>query len=89
MSTTCADELLSCICFVPLIYTDMRTQFSSHVYCTDASPSGGGACMTVGLTKEGVATGRGEMLRSGKTCSSEIPAKLAAKALVLGAPQTR
>ena len=70
--------------FVPLIYTDMRTQFSSRVYCTDASPSGGGACMTVGLTKEGVATGRGEMLRSGKTCSSEIPAELAAKALVLG-----
>ena len=60
MSTTCADELLSCIYFVPLIYTDMRTQFSSRVYCTDASPSGGGACMTVGLTKEGVATGRGE-----------------------------
>ena len=73
MSTTCADELLSCICFVPLIHTDMRTQFSSRVYCTDASPSGGGACMTVGLTKGGVATG-GEMLRSGKTCSSEIPA---------------
>ena len=84
MSTTCADELLSCICFVPLIYTDMRTQFSSRVYCTDASPSGGGACMTVGLTKGGVATGRGEKLRSGKTCSSEISTELAAKALVLG-----
>ena len=84
MSTTCADELLSCICFVPLIYTDMRTQFSSRVYCTDASPSGGGACMTVGLTKEGVATGRDEMLRSEKTCSSEIPTELAAKTLVLG-----
>ena len=62
----------------------MRTQFSSRVYCTDASPSGGGACMTVGLTKEGVEAGRGEMFRSGKTCSREIPAELAAKALVLG-----
>ena len=81
MSTTCADELLSCICFVPLIYTDMRAQFSSHVYCTDASPSGGGACMSVGL---GMDAGRGEMFRSGKTRSREIPADLAAKALVLG-----
>ena len=40
--------------------------------------------MTVGLTKEGVEAGRGEMFRSGKTCSREIPAELAAKALVLG-----
>ena len=48
ISTTCADELLSCMCMVPLIYTDMRAQFSSRVFCTDASKFGGGVCETVG-----------------------------------------
>ena len=44
ISTTCADELLSCICMVPLIYTDMRAHLSSRVFCTDASEFGAGAC---------------------------------------------
>ena len=37
-------------CMVPLIYTDMRAQLSSRVFCTDASEFGGGACETIGLT---------------------------------------
>ena len=53
--TTCDDELLSCICMVPLIFSDMRAQFSSRVFCTDASEFGGGACETIGLTIAGVA----------------------------------
>ena len=84
ISTTCADELLSCICVVPLIYTDMRAQFSSRVFCTDASEFGGGACETIGLTTAGVAAGREEAVRAGSSSSEEISAEIAAKALVLG-----
>ena len=57
ISTTCADELLSCICMVPLIYTDMRVPLSSRVFCTDASEFGAGGCETIGLTTAGVAAG--------------------------------
>ena len=69
---------------VPLIYTDMRAQFSSRVFCTDASEFGGGACETIGLTTAGVAAGREEAVRAGSSSSGEISAEIAAKALVLG-----
>ena len=60
ISTTSADELLSCICMVPLIFTDMRAPLSSRVFCTDASEFGAGGCETIGLTTAGVAASREE-----------------------------
>ena len=71
---------------VPLIYTDMRAQFSSRVFCTDASEFGGGACETISLTTAGVAAGREEAVRAGSSSSGEISAEIATNALVL-APQ--
>ena len=61
----------------------MRAQFSSRVFCTDASEFGGGACETIGLTTAGVTTGREEAVRAGSSSSGEISAEIAAKALVL------
>ena len=84
ISTTCADELLSCICMVPLIYSDMRAQFSSRVFCTATSEFGGGACETIGLTTAGVAAGCEEAVRAGSSSSGEMSAEIAAGALVLG-----
>ena len=75
ISSTCADELLSCICMVPLIYTDMRAHLSSRVFCTDASNFGAGACETIGLTTAGVATSRGEAVRAGSSVSGKIQQK--------------
>ena len=84
ISTTCADELLSCICMVPLIYTHMRASLSSRLFCTDASEFGAGGCETTGLTTAGVAAGREEAVRAGNSSSGETSAEIAAKALVLG-----
>ena len=79
VSAICADELLSCISMVPLIYTDMRAQFSSRVFCTDASEFGGGACETIGLTTAGVVAGREDAVRVGSSSSGEIPTEIAQK----------
>ena len=84
ISTTCADELLSCICMVPLIYTDMRAPLSSRVFCTDASEFGAGGCETIGLTTAGVAAGCEEAAQARNSSSEETSVRIAAKALVLG-----
>ena len=84
ISTTSADELLSCICMVPLIYTDMRAPLSSRVFCTDASEFDAGGCETIGLTTAGAAAGREEAVQAANSSSRETSAEIAAKALVLG-----
>ena len=60
ISTTSADELLSCICLGSLILTNMRAPLCSRVFCTDASEFGAGGCETIGLTTAGTAAGREE-----------------------------
>ena len=85
ISTTSVDKLLSCICLVPLIYTDMRAPLSSRVFCTDASEFGAGGCETIGLTTAGMAAGREEAVSAAYYSSSRlISTEIAAKALVLG-----
>ena len=69
ISTTSADELLSCICLVPLIYTDMR---------------GAGGCETIGLTTAGVTAGREEAVPATYSSPRLTSTEIVAKALVLG-----
>ena len=84
ISTTCADELLSCICMAPLIYTDMRAHLSSRVFCADASNFGAGACETIGLTTAGEAAGRGEAVRAGSSDSGKFQQKSRPRRWCLG-----
>ena len=84
ISITSADELLSCICLVPLIYTDMRAPLSTRVFCTDASEFGAGGCDTIGLTTAGVAAGRQEAVPAAYSGSRLTSTEIAAKAFVLG-----
>lgn len=44
--------LILCMC-LPLAYTNLRARLGSQVTCSDASPSGGGLCYSVGLTPLG------------------------------------
>eukprot|EP00439_Symbiodinium_sp_Y106_P000234 s6612_g1.t1 len=46
-----SDELLMIISSLPMNWMDQRTQ---HVYATDASLEGGGACVTTGLSARGL-----------------------------------
>ena len=87
ISPICADELLGCICMVPLMYTDMRTQLSSRVFCTDASEFGGGACETIGLTTAGVAAGREEAVRAGSSSSGKSSRRNRGQGVGARAPQ--
>ena len=84
ISTTSTDELLSCICMVPLIDTDMRAPLSNHVFWTDASEFGAGACETIDLTTAGVTTDRGEVVQAANSSSRETSTGIAVKTLVLG-----
>eukprot|EP00971_Amphidinium_carterae_P196483 3899147-Amphidinium_carterae.1 len=42
MSASCCEELLSLVLLCPLIFSDIRAQFESKVYTSDASPWGAG-----------------------------------------------
>ena len=48
-----ADELLLGACLLPYMWADLRERVSPQVIATDASPSGGGACLSRSLTIEG------------------------------------
>eukprot|EP00971_Amphidinium_carterae_P280836 5575480-Amphidinium_carterae.1 len=48
-----ADELLLSAMLLPLAQADLRTSFRPQVTASDASPSGGGSCITTGLTQLG------------------------------------
>lgn len=50
-----AQELLRFVLLCPLAQMDFRKQFSEHVTCSDASTSGGGICVSEGLTGYGLA----------------------------------
>jgi len=43
-------EILICISLLPMAFTDMRVQIDDRLTCSDASMSGGGMCVTTGLT---------------------------------------
>ena len=53
VSLVAEDELLMIISSLPMHWMDQRTQVSPHVYATDASLEGGGACVTTGLSARG------------------------------------
>jgi len=53
LSAAAQDELLLLSMGLPLHWMSQRTKFDSHVYATDASEEGGGACASTGLTKWG------------------------------------
>eukprot|EP00971_Amphidinium_carterae_P349028 6490806-Amphidinium_carterae.1 len=55
LSSDVSDELLAALALVPLARSDLRRPFFAHATCSDASPSGGGSCQSLGLTEAGVA----------------------------------
>ena len=64
-------ELLMFILLTPLAQIDFRCPFMEHVTCSDASTSGGGICVSEGLTGYGIAAlnaeCRGDLPREGDT----------------------
>ncbi|CAK0797504.1 unnamed protein product, partial [Prorocentrum cordatum] len=66
-----ADELLAVVLATPLLWTDLAAQVSGGVVTADASETGGGACVSAGLSPKGVA--RLGALRAGApACPSDI-----------------
>ena len=65
------EELLTFILLTPLAQIDFQSPFLEHVTCSDASTTGGGTCVSEGLTSYGVAAlnseSRGELPREGET----------------------
>ena len=47
------DELLLLTCALPMHWQDLKLKVSGQVYATDASPDGGGACSSTGLSPWG------------------------------------
>jgi len=43
-------EMLISLCMCPLAYSDLRAQIDPRVTCSDASMSGGGMCISIGLS---------------------------------------
>ena len=64
-------ELLTFILLSPLAQIEFRCPFMDHVTCSDASTTGGGICVSEGLTGYGVAAlhteGRGDLPQEGDT----------------------
>ena len=87
ISTISANELLSCICMVPLIYTDMRAPLSSSVFCTDASEFGAGGCKTIGLTTVGMAAGREEAVQAANSFTRGL-SRNRSQGVSAGSPET-
>lgn len=63
-------ELLTFILLTPLAQIDFRCPFVEHVTCSDASTTGGGICVSEGLTSYGVAAlnseSRGDLPKEGE-----------------------
>jgi site-specific DNA-cytosine methylase len=55
LSERARDELLLLSCALPMHWMDLKLKVSGKVYATDASPDGGGACVTTGLSPWGSA----------------------------------
>lgn len=53
LPTSVCDELLCALAVLPLCWSDLRASLSGVVTATDASPTGGGACATIGLSAVG------------------------------------
>ena len=49
-----SDEILACLLLLPLAFADLRTPFYAHITASDASPTGGGSCESVGLSAQGM-----------------------------------
>ena len=64
-------ELLTFTLLTPLAQIDFQCPFMDHVTCSDASTSGGGVCVSEGLTGYGVAAlnteSRGDLPQEGET----------------------
>ena len=46
-------EIVLSLCSLPLAYTDLRTSIDPRVTCSDASMSGGGVCVSTGVSLVG------------------------------------
>ena len=53
VNQTAEDELLMILASLPQHWMDQRLRLSPTVFATDASPDGGGACSSTGLTARG------------------------------------
>lgn len=53
LSEGARDELLMLTTSLPMHWMNQKSQLSGHVYATDASEDGGGACQSTGLSKWG------------------------------------
>eukprot|EP00435_Cladocopium_sp_Y103_P052133 s394_g16.t1 len=53
LSEESRDELMLLTCALPLHWQDLKMKVSGQVYATDASPDGGGACCSTGLSPWG------------------------------------
>ena len=54
LSLTSITELLCVFCMLPLAHTNIRAWVDSKVSCSDASMSGGGICISKGITQHGL-----------------------------------
>ena len=54
LSLTSINELLCVFCMLPLAHTNIRASVDSKVTCSDASMSGGGICISKGITQHGL-----------------------------------
>ena len=51
--SACCDELLTCLCLLPVCFLDWRLPLDSLVTCSDASETGAGVCMSKSLSRLG------------------------------------
>ena len=49
-----SDDVFISLMLLPTMWADLRAEVSKEVLVTDASPSGGGACVSTGLSPAGV-----------------------------------
>ena len=74
------EELVSALCFLPVMRTDLRVPCSGLVTASDASLVGGAVCQAISLTSEG----HRRALRAGSAHSSSSADELALLSLFDG-----
>ena len=65
-------EILMSLCMLPMAFTNLRAHVDSCVSCADASLSGGGMCISVGLAQSGVDTLTGMHSTEGQSSSPAL-----------------
>eukprot|EP00971_Amphidinium_carterae_P247937 4923197-Amphidinium_carterae.1 len=65
-------ELVHCLATLPLLCCYFRSEVDTRVSASDPSETGGGVCVTAGLTPEGIADWTNNGVLKGNICRDEI-----------------